>query len=169
MKRFQNHLLAAIGGVCVLTTLVLFTSRSGHTAGGAVAVQVTNTPLPTINTDNPARQPFQYTLTPGSATSSSATDSYSVPAGKRLVIEYISAQLTQYPASGYGYLYLITTAGGNQAYYKVVPPISSTVPQNQSLRIYADPGTSVQASVTQSSGTSCGGNLILSGYLVNLP
>jgi hypothetical protein len=111
----------------------------------------------------------QIELSPSSATSNSAQASYVVPAGKRLVIEYYSAQLTQYPSGGYGYLYLITTVGGNQAYYKAVPPVGSTVPVNQLTRIYADPGTQVLASVGQSSGTSCGGDIILSGHLVNVP
>jgi hypothetical protein len=66
-------------------------------------------------------------------------------------------------------MYLVTTAGGDQEYYKVIPPVGSTVPENQMVRIYADPGTTIQGQVVQSSGTSCGGIIIVSGYLVDLP
>jgi len=155
-------LLALLGG------LGLFASRPAHTAGGPIPVTVSNT-VQNRDLDNPALQPFQFTLAPSSNSSNSATDSYTVPAGKRVVLEYYSAQLTQYPLGGYGYMYLITTGGGNAAYYKAVPAVASTVPLNQLTRIYADPGTTIQASVTQSSGSSCGGVVILSGYLVNVP
>jgi hypothetical protein len=138
----------------------------------STSVTVTNPatkPVPERDIDNPARQPFQYTLSPSSGTSSSATASYKVPAGKHLVIEYYSAQLTQYPSGGYAYMYLTTTAHGNTAYYKVIPPSASTAPLNQLTRIYADPGSTVAAQVVQSSGSSSGGSLILSGYFVNAP
>ena len=151
----------------------LFMPFQHATALGATSsnVTVTNTfnkPVPERDFDNPARQPFQYTLSPSSGSSSTATDCYQVPAGKRLVIEYYSAQLTQYPSGGYAYMYLATTANGQLAYYKVIPPSSTTVPLNQLTRIYADPGSTVAAQVVQSSGTSSGGTVILSGYFVNV-
>lgn len=138
----------------------------------STSVTVTNPlskPVPERDFDNPARQPFQYTLSPNSGASSSATASYQVPAGKRLVIEYYSAQLTQYPSGGYAYMYLTTTVHGNTAYYKVIPPLASTTPLNQLTRLYADPGSMVTAQVTQSNGSSSGGIVILSGYFVNVP
>ena len=107
----------------MLAAVGLFASRPAHTAGGPIPVTVSNT-VQNHDIDNPALQPFQVTLAPSGANPS--TDSYTVPAGKRFVIEYYSAQLTQYPAGGYGYLYLITTAGGSTAYYKAVPPVGKT-------------------------------------------
>jgi hypothetical protein len=143
-------------------------SQSQAASTGVIVTNTFNKPVPERDFDNPARQPFQYTLSPSSGSSSSASDTYQVPAGKRLVIEYYSAQLTQYPSGGYAYMYLTTTVNGQLAYYKVIPPQATTVPTNQMTRIYADPGSTVAALVTQSSGTSCGGTLILSGYFVNV-
>jgi hypothetical protein len=125
--------------------------------------------VPGRDVDNPAQQPFQWTLSPYSGTSNTGTDSFVVPAGKRLVIEYYSAQLTQYPSGGYGYIYLETSAAGQTVYYKVVPPVASTQPYNQLTRIYADAWSTVTVMVTQNSGTSAGGSIILSGYYVNVP
>jgi hypothetical protein len=101
MKPISNTLAALACLGCLVITLVVVSSRSGHSAGGAVPVQVTGTTV-VSDTDNAARHPFQYDLSPSSSTSSSAIASYTVPAGKRLVIEYLSAQLTQYPSGGYG-------------------------------------------------------------------
>jgi hypothetical protein len=154
--------------------LVLFLPFQHAAAYQSVSTSVTVTngltkPVPERDVDNPARQPFQHTLSPSSGVSSSATANYQVPPGKYLVIEFYQAQLTQYPSGGYGYMYLTTTAHGEAASYKVIPPSSTTAPLNQLTRIYADPGSTVSAQVTQSSGSSSGGNLILSGYFVNVP
>jgi hypothetical protein len=184
MIKLRNSILAGLGILLVSAILISQTTRTGHATGGAVAVQITGTPAVSISgtpavtvsgaatvidPDDPGKQPFQTSLNPSSSTSNSATAYYTVPAGKELVIDYISAQNTQYPSGGYAYMYMVTTAGGDQEYYKVVPPAASTVPVNQNLKIYADPGTTIQAQETQSSGTSCGGNLIISGHFVNFP
>ena len=158
---------AALAVAVCASALTLAASRPAHTAGGPIPVNVANT-VPTTDLDSPDQQPFQYTLSPSSITSNSATDSYTVPAGKRVVIDYYSAQLTQYPAGGYGYLYLITTVGGNTSYYKILPPQSTTVPTNQLTKIYADPGTAISALVVQSSGSSSGANVNLSGHYVTV-
>jgi hypothetical protein len=50
-----------------------------------------------------------------------------------------------------------------------VPPVASTQPYNQLTRIYADAWSTVTVMVTQNSGTSAGGSIILSGYYVNVP
>ena len=163
-----SRLLAGAGTLALLGGIGLMSSRPARTAGGPIPVSVSNT-IQNHDVDNPARQPFQFTLAPSSNVSNTATDSYTVPAGKRVVLEYYSAQLTEYPVGGYGYMYLITTGGGRTAYYKAVPVVASATPMNQVTRIYADPGTTIQASVTSSSGSSCGGNMILSGYFVDLP
>ncbi len=168
LRSLTPRLLAGIGTAALLAGIGLVASRPAHTAGGPVPVTVANSPLATADLDDPDQQPFQITLSPSNSTFNSAIDLYTVPAGKRVVIDYYSTQLTQYPAGGYGYMYLITTAGGNEAFYRAISPIASTATFNQVTHIYADPGTTIQASVGQSSGTSCGGNIILSGHMVNV-
>ena len=167
-SQFAPRLLAGFGTLALLAAIGLFASRPAHTAGGPVPVTVANSSLATADLDDPDQQPFQVTLSPHSSTTNQATDTYTVPAGKRAVIDYYSAQLTEYPLGGYGYEYLITTAQGNTAYYKAVPPIASASPLNQMTRIYADPGTTIEAIVISSSGTTCGGNIIISGHYVNV-
>jgi hypothetical protein len=147
--------------VALVGTLGMVTARSGHSTTGG--------PVPITDVDNAAKQPFAWTFSPYSSTSTDATAYYTVPAGKELVIEYYSAQLTQYPSGGYGYMYMDVTSGGNSSNLKVIPPASDTIPRNQLTRLYADPGSTVYVEVDQSSGSSAGGNLILSGYFVNVP
>ncbi len=147
---------------------VLATRANAPTAAAASAAPVPATPPAGARAqEEPSTQPIQLTLSPSSNSSHQATATYTVPAGKRLVIEYYSAQLTQFPVGGSGCVSLSTTVGGRTGTYKVVPPIASTVPYNQLTRIYADPGTFVRAAVVQSSGGSCGASIVLSGHLVN--
>lgn len=172
MRRFGNFAYAATAFIVLAACVTLITSRTAVGTTGVSWVRVTNVPTDSVNVrdvDTPGRQAVQFTLSPSSGVSSFSQDQFTVPAGKRLVIEYYSAQLTQYPSSGYAYMYMTTSVGGNTNYYKVIPPSSTTAPFNQLTRIYADPGTQVTAQVTQSSGTSSGGNLIVSGYYINVP
>jgi hypothetical protein len=172
MRKLGSFVYAAGAFIVLAGAIVLITSRPASSTTGYSYVQVTNgtsDPVSVKDLNNPAQQPIQFTLSPSSGVSNDAVASYTVPAGKRLVMEYYSAQLTQYPSGGYAYMYLDNTAGGNTNYWKVIPPSSTTVPINQQTRMYADAGTSVTAEVTQSSGTSCGGNINVSGYLVNYP
>jgi hypothetical protein len=120
--------------------------------------------------DEPARQPFQTNLLPNSSTSNSNAVYYQVPAGKRLVIEYISAQAQDLSGTGGASLTLGTTAGGNFVSYFVFIGATDNRAYNQATRIYADPGTYVQAFVFNGSGTThCGSSLNISGYLVDVP
>jgi len=156
--------------LCVLS-LVAALVPSQVLALGSTPVSVVNTtPITVADIDNPAKQPFQITIGPSSSSGNTAAASYTVPSGKRLVIEYYAAQLTQYPQGGYSYVYLVTTAGGSQVYYKIIPPVSTTTTFNQTTRIYADPGTDVQVLVTSSSSIGgAGASVNLSGYFVNVP
>jgi hypothetical protein len=63
---------------------------------------------------------------------------------------------------------LSTLSNGNAASYIVYVNKNDTNALNQTTRIYADPGSFVQA-FAFNNGTSCGGSITLSGYLVNFP
>ena len=88
-------LRARLGGSFVMLALVAGVgfagSRPAHTAGGPIPVSVGNV-VQNSDVDNSDQQPFQITLQPDSGTSRVSDDSYVVPAGKRLVIEYYSAK-----------------------------------------------------------------------------
>src|SRR5687767_719987 len=82
MERIKNYLI----GSTVLSTLVLILTLANTDVRRAVAeefkdVRVINTesmPANVRDVDNPARQPVHF------------SESYTVPDGKRLVIEYVS-------------------------------------------------------------------------------
>ncbi len=119
------------------------------------------------NVDEGALQPFQINLFPYSTSSNTKAVYYQVPAGQRLVIEYYSGQAQDLSGGAAG-MTLSTTVGGNTVSYIVYVNKNDTNAVNQTTRIYADPGTFVQA-FAFNSGATCGATLSLSGYLVNIP
>jgi hypothetical protein len=119
------------------------------------------------NVDEGALQPIQFSLLPSSLTSNTNAAYFQVPAGQRLVIEYYSAQ-AQDLSGGAAAMTLGTTSNGNFASYIVYVNKNDTNAVNQTTRIYADPGSYVQA-FAFNSGSTCGGLINISGYLVNIP
>jgi hypothetical protein len=72
-------------GILLVADLAL--SPSIAWAVGSTPVTVvnpTNAPVPTTDANEPALPPFQATLFPHSSTTSQATDTFTVPAGRRL-------------------------------------------------------------------------------------
>ena len=110
LRPLAPRLFAGIGLLALLAAFGLFASRPAHTAGGPVPVTVANTVM-NRDLDNSARQPFQTTLQPFSITGYTASDSFTVPAHKRLVIEFVSSDINVIPSGG-GYSFLETTVGG---------------------------------------------------------
>lgn len=142
-------------------------------------VQVGNTatnPIQVRDVDNPARQPFQkaFTVTLPAGTAF-GTESFQVPAGKRLVIEYVSTIedsstinllelriFTQLAASGVVHSFVATRV--ERGIYDPIFFIS------QQTRLYADPGTYVTVGfITPESNAENEIFLTLSGYFVNVP
>jgi hypothetical protein len=163
------------GGLTLLTLLIgvgLFaSSRPAHTAGGPIPVNIANVPLPTTPTTLAApTQPFQHAFEMLTLSAASVSESITVPLHKRLVIEYISANLNVVPNSG-GTIYLQTTAGGESVYYFLTDTIYDSNKRNQSVRIYADPGTTVtvEAVTGDSKIAFLGANTEVSGYYVDVP
>jgi hypothetical protein len=121
------------------------------------------------NVDEGALQPIQFNLFPHSSSSGQNAVYFNVPAGKRLVIEYYSAQAQDLSGGASG-MTIGTTANGNFVSYIVYVNKADTNAVNQTTRIYADPGTVVQAFAFNGGGaTSCGATINISGYLVNFP
>lgn len=159
-----------------------------NTAANPVPTTVTNTPtvavasLPTVTVqdrDEPARQPFQHF---GSfqieAPAFGDSDSFAVPAGKRLVIEYITFrsniltggnQIVSFSLSNQG--------GGSIGGFGFVPQttIQSAVSTtgfiaHEQLRAYCDPGTNVTVSAIRNS--SVGSDTVsytVTGFFVDIP
>ena len=150
---------------------------------GPTNVSVSNSPgspLYVRDVDNPAQQPFQRELdahfTPGS---SSATDSLTVPAGKRLVIEFAS-ETVNLPTGQHMWLRIQTTANGSTNQFTLMPSLvcpcgadsSDFLAGNQQVRLYADPGTTVSIVANlllSTANTNTGADVVMSGHYVNIP
>lgn len=144
-------------------------------------VQLANTaasPVPVVNI-NDAGQPFQAGASITQAgTNVSLLDIATVPTGKRLVIEFISAT-GQVPVGQHVELMEINTVtdpfGGltHQLLVHAQPPAvigDSLFRANQQLRLYANAGSQVKALFRRSSNAGNGVFVVtISGYLVDVP
>ena len=69
-----------------------------------------------------------------------------------------------------GALTATTTAGGTFVQYIIYVNANTTNQVNQTARIYADPGSTVQAfAFNPAPASSCAGFVTVSGHLVDLP
>jgi len=155
---------------------------------GTPTVSVTNLPTGTAgpssttgvlvkSLDNPGLQPFQKTIqcvitvTPNSST---CPATYTVPAGKELVIEYLMGVAGYNGALGQVAYELDTTVAGNAASYFYPPIPNWFVPNSEHLvRIYADPSSTVVFTGFVIGPVGSPGSatftMTLSGHLVNVP
>ena len=150
---------------------------------GTPTVQVgnaANSPVFVRDVDNPARQPFQRELDPlvtvGQFT---ASDSLTVPAGKRLVIEFATAPVTTPPGTKL-WVRIQTTVNGISNQYSLLPELQGSFAASgsdfllaaQPMKVYADPATQVVAVVNVLGGTAnanTGAGVVMSGYLIDVP
>ena len=157
------------------------------TQSGPWSVDVTNTaasPVPFRDVDNPARQPFQAQVVGGFADGASTTGDIlatTVPAGKRLVIEHVSAFGTMLPTQKvikggskvtwddpssvmvFSYLWQSqgSNADGSRDYFVV----------SEALRGYANPGP-INCFAERDSFAGANPNSVtftISGYFVDCP
>ena len=176
-------LVATIGGAFAQGN----NQPSGQAGGtGTSNVVVTNTaaqPVPVKDQNNPAYQPFQWSGFVGAPAGSwYGTASFQVPAGKRLVVEQISALVAiTGGASGQIPRLDLNTAAPNPQVNTFVPMffvgsqanLSVSFVAAQPIRAYAD--GSVLVEVARSQDTNGGfsgtlsGNVTVIGYLVNIP
>jgi hypothetical protein len=171
-------------------TAVAYSQGNGQPSGqagaqsGATNVVVTNTPaqpVPMRDMDNPAKQPFHFTA-PLTTNIAFANVNVPVPAGKRLVIEQISAAVHLLGSQGsFPSASVRATTGGVEA-YAWVPMTYVGIGDNgfdyfamHQVRLYADGGTNAVLTLFKSrdinnlyTGT-VGGTISITGYLVNIP
>lgn len=195
MFKFKQSLVAFVGMALLIGAVSLVTPRTTQSQGTSPTrevkvinspsepVPVTGTvnvgnlggdPLPMKDVDNPARQPFQraiHEFTP-----------FIVPTGKRLVIEYVSADVGTSSTSCDAFrCKLKTTVQGTDLVHFFFPELVSTSPStaasrqfalSQQTRIYADPNTEVTVNFERN-GSPCvfgiGTGLSISGHLVDVP
>ena len=135
----------------------------GNTAGDPVLVR---------NVENAARHPFHATADCFTNELSCSTTIAFVPAGKRLLIEYVSLQATSLPSGQVATMIISTLLGTRPAahYFSPTPPATmlGTVTRaglGQQVRIHA--GTETNVSVSGIKGVSGFGafSFTISGYL----
>jgi hypothetical protein len=170
--------------------LALIMGLSGSSAWAAAApasgpgVTVTNpvsNPVPVRDVENPARQPFQQELflsTPDGLLG--ANDQFTVPSGKRLVIEFVSFTMN-WPAGQLTTRAFINVcnASGNACPVSFYVPASFQATEfggtdffvaSSPTRLYADPGSVVGVAVRRNVTAGTGlATVAVSGYLVDAP
>jgi len=153
------------------------------TVAGAIETTIGGVKFPdgTVQTtafsvqSSPPLQPFAKEIAatfPGNGTS--ATAMFTVPAGKRLVIETVSLLIFLPSGQNYDSVSIATSVGGQTVNYSLFPgpiPQSGTASVygiTQPLKIYADAGTQVVAAVLRPIAFGDGTlDLVISGYLVD--
>jgi hypothetical protein len=132
------------------------------------------------NEENPARQPFftRLDVPPFLVVSqSSLSNTFTVPSGKRLVIEYVSGTMAADVGQKAGLVVFAGPVGSPSGLHVLVPTHRDTSGGQEHfdfsapVRLYVDQGVTVQCEGTrdQSGGTSAGGPCLISGYFVDIP
>ena len=164
---FAPRLLAGFGTAALVAGVGLFaSSRPAHTAGGPIPVTVSNSPLATSAADNPAKQPVEVQVILSNVATFSTF--YTVPAGKRLVIEYVNI-FSNYPSDPDDYSFVLDTDNIFTNFNEVASgtPYSAS---SEKVLIYAEAGSAVTGFFQyRGSNTSPQIYVTLSGYLVNVP
>lgn len=151
----------------VVGAVALFTPAPSH-------AQCPAPPIAVRQGDHLAQQPFQANW--GVPFNSPGDGEIPVPAGKRLVLEYASLDVTVASDCRAGFLSVRTTAGGTSAGHFV--PITghftfgtrNVEVTGQPIKVYADPATTASVSYGIA-GTNCDpiGVITVSGYFVDAP
>ena len=158
--------LALIG---LLAGLGLFAARPAHTAGGPIAVNVANTAQ---TQDGDGRQPVEGQILV-SSTDNTAYNKlvYTVPAGKRLIVESMTLTPTGFDSvNGYTALVLNDNSAGTLISFASLAAsagVGATTCVTQPLRLHIEPGGKVLVNVFKSGTSPVEVYISLSGYLVD--
>lgn len=168
--------LTAIVGLTALVTPVLSKGQGGN-GPPTVDVRVVNTP-DVRDADNPARQAYQQEvgLKVEEGMGTGSTD-FEVPAGKRLIIEFVSAEVHAPPGQSCDVRIGTSNGDNGRSHFFAATQVAPTdlgneIMVSQVTRLYADPGTKVVVVVRRLATSQTGslqGAVSISGYLVNVP
>jgi hypothetical protein len=169
-----------------LTLVGTMSAIPGARAADVKDVRVVNAPDEPVPVKGkvhiaPSRQVFQKDVSVEvPAGTLTAATTFAVPAGKRLVLEFVSGS-TRVDVSELVRVNVLTTAGGDFVSHTVAPSVyrrelaavahqDFIVSFSQSLRLYADPDSTVTVTATRSENeeiTPTFFALAVSGYLVD--
>lgn len=164
----MNTKMYATGMVVVISVLVLLMTPnsvySQQAARPIVTIDPNQLPLP-VKSENAPNTPFQRLL------SEVDGSTFDVPDDQRLTIETVSASCTLSAGDPDPYFstYIFTEVGDNNVHHQILATFKAEnndfafyTASATSVRIYADPGTTVSAFVG-TGGSHCG--VAISGYL----
>jgi hypothetical protein len=178
MQQLKNKMIA-LGVVVALGAIGILMNPNkavGQGPPGGLAVNLVN-PLPVpVRTVSESFQPVSATGNCGGLAVNPICNAnlYTVPAGKRLVIEYFSAS-ANFPAVGDNARLTLDAGPGNVVYLPHLPPATGSpfgggfTTGGQTVKLYAGPLATIQASGLRNA-SSIGifsFNFAISGYLVN--
>ena len=166
------RLLAGFGTLALAGAIGLVSSHPAHTAGGPITVSIANTPLATTDTTLSGRTPFSKRLDLNFV-SGSASGTVVVPAGKRLVLTYVSTDVGV--KVGASVLLDLATVNGGAEVEAHLPAVPQGVilgedsfAASDPVTVYADPGSTVTFAALDTDTAGSGGLIVgLYGYLEN--
>ena len=162
---FSARLLAGVGTLTLLVGIGLISSRPAHTAGGPIPVTVANT-VENHDLDKPARQPFTIRVYPTAST----PQNFTVPAGKRLVIQQVSAFNFGSTTVEDVALYSLVSGKASALLVPFTVNNQGIVYASQAVTDYADPGTTVTVALDDTNTADMAGNNVdIVGYYVDVP
>jgi hypothetical protein len=173
LHTYAPRLLAGFGTAALVIGVGLFaSSRPAHTAGGPIPVSIANLPLPTTG---PALQPVDVYIHAYSTTNQSYGNLvYTVPAGKRLVVESMTLIQLSLADNTISYTGFVLNEAPNGT---VVSVASLSAPANigamasvtQPMHFHVGPGGAVEVNVFRPDTGSINVYVSLAGYLVDVP
>ena len=173
---------AIAGNVSVTNTPTVLAQQNGLwnvSISGTPSVEVgnpANAPVFVRNVDNPARHAFQGSVTfdiPDNFIGVCPTLA-TVPIGKRMVIQYVTARVTLPGGEKIDEIRLRTTVNGVEAFHDLnVEPtgVLNRFRVAQSVQVYADPSALVELCVSRdlAAGLAPVNSATISGYLIDMP
>jgi len=131
-------------------------------------VVISNAPLATTTVDSPSRQPIQ--IEEFFDTNSTNHVVYTVPVGKRLVIEAINS-FSNIPndTRSHSIALYSGSASSNFFEYNLLPTTAPYSAFSQKILIYGEAGQNVNAFVQTTENATPAIYVTLTGYLVNVP
>jgi len=200
MFSLKRSIIACVGLLALIGAIALLTPRTGQsqteTVGPPKPVLVLNSPtepvpvtgsinvgnlganpLPVRDVDN-GRQPFHETKSLFlSGSTGQAITIFTVPAGKRFIVETVSARTELAPLDAVNRVELITELGNKPVFHGILVSKQGLDLNGQnvfvgthSIRAYADPGTDVQLEFSHSNvSDDAVATMTISGYFIDLP
>jgi hypothetical protein len=159
MNRLKYSILAAAGILLLAGVLTLVGPKRVMAALGYTPVR---------DVTNPALQPFQIAVS-FSGNSNFGTNSFTVPAGKRLVIEYVSVAMFN---NGSGTVLIGPAPLSSLPSVSIPfrdPGIRGVYTGGQEVRFYGEPGQTLGVRVDFDTFGLFGGEVTIVGHLVSLP